>query len=275
MLNERTVRVDGLDLRVCEHGEGGRPFLAVHGYTGAKEDFTEWLDPLSDRGWHAACFDIRGHGASDRAAAEDGYSLERLAVDVLGVADALGWDDFVLLGHSMGGMIAQMVALDSAARLNGLILMATGHGPVGGIDPELVELAMGVAVERGMDALADLLAAIESPLDTDAHRRLLAEREGYAEYGDRNLRSTDAAAYVALGREMLTAPDRLDQLRSLAVPALVIGGQQDHTFVDACRSLAAAIPGARLAELVDAGHSPQFEQPHAWWAEVSGFLDSL
>src|SRR3954463_5300813 len=99
-------------LAYAEAGAGGRPFLLVHGFTGAKEDFTEWLDRLADAGWHAVAPDNRGHGASEKPDDESEYAFALLAGDLLALADDLWGPDapFVLLGHSMGGMVAQVLA---------------------------------------------------------------------------------------------------------------------------------------------------------------------
>ena len=183
-MDERTVVVRGLELVVAESGVGGRPLLLLHGFTGAKEDFTEWLDPLAERGWHAVAPDHRGHGRSDKPVSEDAYSFSMVADDSMALADALGWGRFTLLGHSMGGMVAQLMATTSPQRLTGLVLMDTGHGPVDGLDVDLVAAAVAIVRAQGMDALADLVADHPSPLDTPAHRRLLAERPGYAEFSD-------------------------------------------------------------------------------------------
>ena len=67
--------------------------------------------------------------------------------------------------------------------------------------------------------------------------------------------------------------DRLAQLATLTVPTLVVVGEQDTPFLEASQAMAEAIPGAELVVLPDAGHSPQFEAPEAWWDVVSGFLD--
>src|SRR3954469_6093217 len=109
-METRPIELGDVELAVSEAGAGGRPFLLLHGFTGAKEDFTEyhgWLDRLADRGWHAGAPDHRGHGESDKPASEDDYSLATFSRDALALTDALGWSRFVLLGHSMGGMIAQ------------------------------------------------------------------------------------------------------------------------------------------------------------------------
>jgi 3-oxoadipate enol-lactonase len=272
---ERTVALGDVELAIAEVGAGARPLLLLHGFTGAKEDFTEWLDPLAADGWHAVAPDQRGHGTSSKPGDEGAYSLEILAGDALHLADALGWDTFTLLGHSMGGMVAQQVALEAPGRLSGLVLMDTDHGPISGIDPELVQRAVSIVRTKGVDALADILGQRQSALETPAHRRLLAERPGYAEFGDRKLRAAAPALYAAMASRLVDTPDRLDSLGSLppGLPVLVIVGEQDGPFIGPSERMADAISGATLAVITDAGHSPQFENPSGWWSALSNFLD--
>ena len=78
--NARDVRLGDVRLAIAEAGVGGRPILLVHGFTGAKEDFTDFLEPLAERGWHAVAPDLRGHGASDHPGDEASYSLEIIAL---------------------------------------------------------------------------------------------------------------------------------------------------------------------------------------------------
>jgi 3-oxoadipate enol-lactonase len=272
-----TFEVGEIEIGVAEAGAGGRPLLLLHGFTGAKEDFTDWIDPLAEAGWHAVAPDHRGHGHSSKPDREDAYSLDILAADALALVDELAWKRFALLGHSMGGFVAERIAVSAADRLNALILMDTAHGPVIQIDPLLVESAVSVVRAGGIDALADILAGRESPLDTPAHRRLIAERPGYLQFQDYKFRSVSPHLYTALAREMITQPDGLDQLRSLPLdlPTLVIVGEQDTPFLEPSHEMAEAIPNARLAVIPHAGHSPQFENPHAWWDALSAFLEGV
>jgi pimeloyl-ACP methyl ester carboxylesterase len=267
----------GVRARIAGAGAGGRPFLLIHGFTGAKEDFTDWLDPLADLGWHAVAIDNRGHGESEKPTDRSDYSFELLAGDALALADDLWGADsrFVLLGHSMGGMVAQVIATHAADRLDGLILMDTGHGPLTFVDREQATKVVAIVEDRGIDGLADLMADREQPLSTPAHERLLAEREGYAEFGDRKLRATASAAYAGMLLAMIDATDRLDALRDVAVPTLVLVGEQDAPLLRQSRNMAEAIPGAELAVLPDAGHSPQFENTDAWWKALIDFLSSV
>jgi 3-oxoadipate enol-lactonase len=276
-MNTRTIRLGDVELAIAESGVGGRPLLLLHGFTGAKEDFTDWLDALAALGWHAVASDHRGHGASSKPPDLSAYSLSILADDARALVDALGWHRFALLGHSMGGFVAQVMACAEPSRLLGLVLMDTGHGPVDGIDPGLVKLATGVATERGMDALADLLASLESPLDTPAHARLLEERPDYARFEDRKLRATSSYLYAAIGNELVTWPDSLEALSAMSPqpPTLILVGEQDTPFLASATRMADALPRATLVVIADAGHSPQFENPERWWSAMSSFLETI
>lgn len=273
-MDERTVAVRGLELTMAEAGVGGRPLLLLHGLAGAKEDVSEWLDPLAAAGWHAVAPDQRGHGASAKPASEDDYSFTLLAADALALADTLGWARFALLGHSLGGMVAQVLAMTAPQRLTGLVLMDTSHGPVATLTLELMTTVLTIVREQGMDALADLMAELGSALDTPAHQRLVAERPGYAAFGDGKLRATSPELFVALLPRLADTPDRLDDLRHLPLrlPVLVMVGEQDLPFLGPSKDMVAAIPDAVLAVIADAGHSPQFENPPAFWAALSTFL---
>jgi len=266
------LQVGPLEIAATESGSGGAPLLLLHGFTGAKEDFADWIDAFATSGFHVVAPDLRGHGASSKPADESAYSLATFAADTHGVADALGWDRYALLGHSMGGMVAQAVALDAPDRLTALVLMDTTHTSVTGIDPDLAALAVEVVRTDGMERLQQLMNELDAPLATEADARVRAEREGYVAFGERKLLASSPAMYAAMAIELLAQTDRLDGLRALDVPTLVIVGDQDQPFLGPSRAMADAIPGAQLIVVPDAGHSPQFEAPEAWWDAVSGFL---
>jgi pimeloyl-ACP methyl ester carboxylesterase len=271
------VPVGDVTLEVASAGSGGRPLLLVHGFTGGKSDFTDWLDPLAERGWHAAAPDLRGHGGSEQPEAEDAYSLVRFAADLDALADALGWTRLVLLGHSMGGMVAQVFALQpSGARLDGLVLMDTSHGRPDGLDPDLVETGASIVRDGGIPLLADVLRkAGPDPLATEADQRLRRERPGYAEFMDGKLLASSPAMWLAMTQEMVHGDDRLERLRQLRIPTLVMAGEQDAAFIGHSRRMAAAIPTSTLAVIPGGGHCPQFEATDEWWSALASFLDTL
>ncbi len=280
----RVGAVDGpLELAVAEDGRGGRHLLLAHGFTGAKEDFTAHLGTFAAAGWHAVAPDLRGHGASDAPDDEGAYDLALLAGDLLALADALGWESFVLLGHSMGGMVAQVAALAAPERLEALILMDTGPGPVL-VDRHLADLSVDVVRSGGMALLGEVVSSLPdgSPLDTTAARRLRQTcasplggddfEASWAAFGDAKLHAASPAMYAAMVPAMLDQVDRSEALAGLVVPTLVLVGEHDALFLDDSRRLAAAVPDARLEIIGGAGHNPQHEAPEAWARVLLGFL---
>lgn len=272
----RDVQAGPVRLAVAEAGVGGRPFLLLHGFTGAKEDFTDWLDRFASDGWWAVAPDQRGHGASDHPTSEDDYSLAQYAADALALCDALGWSSCTLLGHSMGGMIAQTIALQAPERIDALVLMDTTPGPLP-LDRSQADLAIEIVRSDGVEAL---LAAMKAhfaraggPLGTPAHEHLLAAKPGYAEFGDRKFLASSRAMYAAMVTEMFEQDDRCEALGAFDKPALALVGEQDTACVPETERLAKAIPGCRFEIISGGGHSPQFEAPEQWWSAVSSFLE--
>jgi pimeloyl-ACP methyl ester carboxylesterase len=176
----------------------------------------------------------------------------------------------------MGGMIAQVVAVSAPGRLAGLILMDTGHGRLS-IPADQLEKIDAIVQEIGTAGLADIQArqTEPGPLDSPAHLKLMAERPGYREFNDRKLRAASSDMYRAMIAVITGAEDRLDSLAAIRVPTLVLVGEQDAPFIKASENMAKTIPGAELAVLPDAGHSPQFENEDAWWDAVSSFLAGI
>jgi pimeloyl-ACP methyl ester carboxylesterase len=267
----RVVTDDGVGIEVLEQGTGPTLVL-VHGFGGAKEDFAEQVDALAAR-HRVVTFDHRGHGGSDSPTDSAAYSLDRMALDTLAVADAIGADQFRLLGHSMGGMIARRVVLASPERIEALMLMDTSPGPVPGIDGELVEMAAVIALNEGMGELKRIMDAF-APLSTPAYEQLLAERPGYQEFNDRKWATLSAVMWATMGREIRDQPDELAALSVVTCPTLVIVGEQDEPFVGVSHQMAKTIPGAEIVVIPDAGHSPQFENAAAWLSALERFLDA-
>lgn len=265
----RVTTDDGVDLAVARFG-AGEPFIMVHGFTGAKEDFSDHADRLAEHA-EVILFDLRGHGDSAKPAPAEQYSLDRLAADTLAVADALGLETFRLLGHSMGGMVARRIVLNQPARVRALVLMDTSAGPPISVDVDMAEAAAQLALDDGMDALRVILDQADV-LGSEADRRVRATRPGYEDFNARKWAAVAPMAYAALLREMVTQPNQLEQLRAVRCPTLVVVGDQDVGFIEDSRSMAAAIPAAELAVIPDAGHSPQFENPDAWFAAVDTFI---
>ncbi len=272
----RQVEVGDVTLEIAETGVGGRPLLMLHGLTGAKEDFGDWWGQLAERGWHVVAPDLRGHGASDHPPRTQDYTLELFEADVLALVDDLGWDRFVVLGHSMGGMISQAIAVDHPDRLDGLVLMDTVADASslegGGAQMLVLKVVMRLF---GMKALARFLRK-PPPRSPESVVRLYAERPGYVEWTQAKILASSPTMARAMTADLGRRADRVPKLAALDLPVLVIVGEHDIPgFVEGSRRMADAIPGATFVLLAGAAHSPQLETPEAWWTTLTGFLDGL
>ena len=265
----RVLTDDGVGLAVQDLGAGA-PLLMVHGFTGAQEDFSDHREQFAEHS-RVVTFDHRGHGESDHPADASAYSLDRLAADVLAVADALGLERFRLLGYSMGGMVARRLVFSNPERVDALVLMGTSSGPPEGIDADLAATAADVALADGMAALRALLDEVDA-LGSEADRRVRATRPGYDEFNASKWARVSPIAYSALAREIVTQPQQLAAMAEIRCPTLVIVGEQDTNFVGDAGRIAATIPAASLVVVPDAGHAPQFENPHEWFRAVNSFL---
>jgi pimeloyl-ACP methyl ester carboxylesterase len=120
--------------------------------------------------------------------------------------------------------------------------------------------------------LLDMVNVLESP----AHKQIVAKRPGYSEFEDRKWADLSEIGWATLLHELAYQTDDLPAMAaSLHVPLLVLVGEQDEPFVIASHAMADAIAGTQLVVIADAGHSPQFENPHAWITALTRFLSAL
>ena len=268
---ERTVVVGGRGVAYTwVEGAGvGAALVLVHGHTGAKEDFAGVLDALAeDR--PVVAVDLPGHGGSEAADSPAGYELGRLAEWLLAFADATGLGRFHLLGHSMGGLVAQRAAVSAPERLESLILMGSGLGAIRAEALAFMARVAAVARTHGAEAAFEegMRGWAEAPLDEE----LKARRAADVDYLRRRYARLDPAAIWA-GAEQLGAAEAVADRIRLDVPVLVVHGEHDYAWEPPEQeALAAAIPGARRVSIPVSYHSPQKENPEAWLATVRGFL---
>jgi pimeloyl-ACP methyl ester carboxylesterase len=267
------VRVaTGIDIEYEVHGVGA-PMLLVIGLGGQLVSWpSAFVAGLVDRGFQVITFDNRDVGLSGRVdapvpgtmravtsllsrrLARPAYRLADMAADALGLLDALGIEQTHLVGTSMGGMIAQEMAITAPHRVLSLTsIMSTpdvrSQGrPRTSLLMKLRRMANDGAldpVEREL-AVARLLTG--STFDDDAaENRALAEL-ALARGGDADGVARQAAAVVG-------SPDRTAGLRRLRVPTLVVHGLEDPLvrFAGGVATVR-AIPGARLVAFPDMGH---------------------
>ena len=233
----------------------GPPLVLVHGAGGSADLWQPQLDGLADVA-RVVAPDLPGHGhARGRGKPSIAAYAEWLAL-LLGT---LRGGRAVVVGHSMGGAVAQALALAQPGRLAGLVLIGTGAKLR--VLPRLVDLLRDRPRE-GQSLIRDLSFAPGTPREC-------------GEVVDRVFR--EGAPLVTLGDYL--ACDRFDvraDLERIRLPTLVVAGAEDRlTPPKYGRFLADAIPGARLVEIPGAGHFPRLEQPRAVNAAIREFLAEL
>jgi 3-oxoadipate enol-lactonase len=259
---------DGAWLAYEEHGarHGGVPVLLLRPLAGAMALWGGFLDALASR-LRVIAFDPRGTGASSDAPAE--ATTRDLARDPVALLDALGEPTAHVFGISFGAMVATWLALDAPDRVARLCLASAG--PTG-----FTLTASGLA--RGISMAATAL----TPGD-DAASRLVSEvlSRDVREHDPERVAEVEAVAAEA-------PPDRVellkhavavarhdagDELHRIAARTLVLCGDHDELIgPEPAAALAAAIPGARLEIIADAGHALTLEQPEATAKAVADFL---
>lgn len=239
----------------CLEAGAGRAMVLVHGAGGRAEVWAPQLAGLDDVA-RVVALDLPGHGLT---AGRGRQTVDAYADWVVACLDALGLDRVVLGGHSMGGAIAQTVALRRPERLDGLLLVGTGARLR--VLPRILEL-----FGQGSPDATGLVAGLSYSLRTPPGLVVEAERA-----------LQETPPLVVLGD--FVACDHFDvmgRLGAVRAPTLVVVGRDDRlTPPKYAAHLAGAIPGARLVEVDDAGHFPQLEQPAAVNAAVREFLLTL
>ncbi len=200
--------------------------------------------------------DLRGHGLSD--APEGAYTVARLAQDALRVLEAHGERRAVLVGVSVGGLVALRAALDRPDAVAGLVLSGT-VARFG--DEDTWHARIDTVREQGVAALADSTLLRWFPeAFREAHRPLID--------GMRNMLARTSRAGYAGTCAALAAEDLRPRLSELGLRPLVVGGSEDlSTPPPLVRELAEALPSARLEVIDDAGHLPMVDAP-ARFAEL-------
>ena len=125
------ISVNGLDIHYKERG-AGLAVVLIHGYTGNLRNWVLQVRALSDR-YRTISPDLRGHGLSARSSRPEDYTLDALAADVHALLQALAVTECYLVGHSMGGMLAQEFVLRYPEMVRALVLVDTAADTPGSI----------------------------------------------------------------------------------------------------------------------------------------------
>lgn len=240
-----------IDLHYQVHGSGD-PVLLLHGLGSHGLDWEFQLPALSKH-YQVITIDLRGHG--DSGSGTERLTIPAMAGDVVALLDHLGLASAHVVGFSLGGMVAQQLALDAPDRLRSLCLINTGPHALSGRLQRYGQLTLRklVICALGMERLGAYLSRRLFPHPEQAH---LATRFR------RQMAAMPARNYLnCLGA--LRRWDISSRLPEIQTPCLIIASDQDYTPVEAKRAVAAQIPGATLAIVEDSRHASPMDQPAA------------
>lgn len=246
-------------LAITRAGQG-RPLLLVHGYLGGSAMWAPRIEVLA-REREVIAPDLPGFGESAGVEAPD--TIAGFAAEMAAVLDGLGVDEFDLMGHSMGGMIAQEIAITHPGRVGRLVLCGTGTEGVLPGRFETIERSRQRLRDDGVAATARRIAATWFARGEEA--------AGYDLCAGLGAKASLQAALASLDAwEGWRSSGRLDRI---AARTLVLWSTGDRSYPFAqVQALWQGIKGADLAVIPGAGHNAHMDRPELFDAIVTGFL---
>jgi 3-oxoadipate enol-lactonase len=257
----QTLHANGIDIRYRIDGRDGPWLVMIHSLATDLSLWDEQIPALA--GFRVLRYDVRGHGAS--TATEPPYDFDLFTADLLALMDGLAIDRAHLCGISMGGMIAQHVALAAPQRVDRLVLVSTTSG--------YPAQARALWDERIASVVAGGMAPLVAPT---------LERWFTAPYRDEHpevmarigalIAATPPSGYIGAGRAIATL-DTTERLAQLRCPTLVMVGAGDAgTPPGMGRKIAEQIPGARFESIAEASHLCNVEQAATFNRLLTEFL---
>jgi 3-oxoadipate enol-lactonase len=255
------VETNGIRMYAVEGGRG-RPLVLLHGYGW---DHTLWIDLFGRFAprYRVIAGDTRGHGRSDKPPGP--YTLSMMARDWRGLITALAAEPACLVGFSLGGMIASLLALEHPGAVEALVLVAT----LAEADPDVeVKLEARIRTAREEGAIAGAVVGarqIFSPRFMEANPDVI---ERFVQWrASMPLEPLFDTARSVYGFHLC------ERLREVRVPCLVVYADEDAITPPATvRRIAESLPRAQLVGIRDAGHMIPVEKPHEFATVLNSFL---
>jgi non-heme chloroperoxidase len=264
--NEKSIELgNGVTLRYAERGRSsGLPLLLLPGLGDSWRSFEPVLEHLPDS-IRAFALTLRGHG--DATHPEDGYAFQDFSDDLHALLDALDLRVAVIAAHSASGFFAQRFALDHPKRVLGLVFIAS---------PLTLRNHAGLH-----DAWDSVISKLADPVDPGFVRELQAGTlakpvpEEFFETLVAEAMKVPARVWKQAFQHLLEK-DLSDEISNIHAPTLIVWGDQDQVVPRNDQdALAAAIGDSRLILYEGAGHSPHWEQPNRFAADLASFLGDL
>lgn len=258
------IYVNNIRLRYESWGDGP-PVVMLHGLGSSADD---WVFQLPDLGRHFQCIvpDLRGHGRSDKP--DEPYTMALLASDVAGLITALGRGHVHVVGLSLGGMVAQQLAIANPGWVRSLVLINTLPGlwpPPRSMVFTLWRRVRALRRERtqSMQTTARLVA---DSLFPESHQKL------FHDVTERRIGENDAAAYRrSTGAIARFRPGR--GLRGVMCPTLIVSGEMDNIVPMVYQErLLRQLPHARMVKIAGSRHASNIDRPDAVNPVIVQFL---
>jgi pimeloyl-ACP methyl ester carboxylesterase len=272
---------DGLRLVADRHGAGD-PVVLVHGLGFSRARWSPQVEALTDAAFASVTFDMRGFGDSEPASAP--FAMQDLVADLEAVRVAMGLDAFHLVGHSLGGMVSQLYALEHPERVRSLTLASTtAHS---GNRGSAYGAALARLCEHGFDRAmqdddfrAQVEFAVHALADPAVRKDLSGTLSDELPSGERLLglikRMTgEANPARAQGWRCTVGFSSRDRLDRITCPTLVMHGTRDMIIPYVAGQLLAKALGAKWRSAPGAGHNVPTEQAELFNATLLEFLGS-
>ena len=266
------AQISKVRLEYFPHGHGPDRVVFIHGFQASARIWRMTQEALPAHRYTSIAINNRGAGASDAPADERDYSVEIFANDAFELVEQLGWSDFTLVGHSLGGATAAQFAVDHPGSLKGLVLLdpadPDGRALPAGTDLDaLIDRQMaGLRSSAGGGSSDDQVAGVgASGVDVPADLlRALAT----------DIRAAPEQRLRGSLRSMLTIRSG-DRVKDLTMPVLLAGGDAD-ALIPAKVMLATWAklpPGSGLHFWHGIGHSPNLDCPADLAALLQRFIE--
>ena len=257
----------GPTLNYVRRGEG-EPMLLIQGMSG---NHLAWGEPfLSDleRDFDVVAYDHRGVGRS--SAVTDPFTITELADDAAALIAALGWEAAHVVGISMGGMVAQELALRHPDRIRTLTLGCTYAGGEGSaLTSSQVSTKLAEAMMAG-----DPDRAIATAYEVNVSPGYGADKSAYGTFYEMATALPTPVPVIMLQMQAIAAHNTLDRLHEISAPTLVIHGTVDEMLPYSNAVLIASkIPDAQLETLEGVGHMFWWEQPERSAAAIRSLVE--
>jgi pimeloyl-ACP methyl ester carboxylesterase len=242
------IATNGIRVNVKEQGSGTPAIVFLHYYGGSSRTWDEVIAALPTK-YHTVAPDHRGWGESE--APVSGYNLKDFADDAAGVIEALDLKEYILVGHSMGGKIAQLLASRQPAGLVGLALVAPGQPTSLEVSDEMLAQMLGAYLTRESVNSAIDHALTARPLSTYLREQVIED-------------SLRGAPQAREAWPMYTCREDISKdVASISVPTIVIAGELDRVDnLETHKSqLLPYIRHARLHVIPATGHLSPLESP--------------